>query len=126
MEKVAYEGVDLEGDDVEFADVDERTNTVSEKATKPDDVVVSEHLWNDRIAEKLMLTWKRDKRKHQGTNRLFVAHNPPLTFKKVKDCNKFRWALGRIRSFCLQYWKRKVTRDFDQWFHEIGIHGTYK
>ena len=83
MEKVVYEGVDLEADDVEFVEVDERMNTVSEKATKSDDTAVPKHLWNDRIAEKLMLTWKCDKRKHQGTNRkqvrnrLFVAHKPP-------------------------------------------------
>ena len=39
-EKVVYEGVDLEVDDVEFVDVDERMNTVSEKATKADDAAV--------------------------------------------------------------------------------------
>ena len=34
IEKVLYEGVDLEVDDVEFLDIDERMNTVSAKATE--------------------------------------------------------------------------------------------
>ena len=36
---------------------------VDAKATKADNAKVPEHLWNDRIAEKLVLTWKRARRK---------------------------------------------------------------
>jgi len=121
MEKVLFEDVDLEADDVEFLDIDEIMNTVLAKTTNADDAAVPKHLWNDRIAENLMLTWKRDmSNRKQVQNRIFVAHNPPVTFKKEKDRDKFKWAMRRIRSFCLRYWKKKVIRDFDKWFEEVG------
>ena len=39
---------------------------VDAKATKADNAKVPEHLWNDRIAKKLMLTWKKTRRKELG------------------------------------------------------------
>ena len=68
-----YLGIDLEEDDLELqptfvsqakAEKEEvEDEYVDAKATKADNAKVPEHLWNDRIAEKLVLTWKRARRK---------------------------------------------------------------
>ena len=98
---------------------------VDAKATKSDNAKVPEHLWNYRITEKLMLTWKRTRRKELGGVRKHSRNTtrpfkPPLNFKKACDRLRFRWALKRIRKACLNYWKSKVRLDFKIWFSAEG------
>ena len=69
-----YFSFEVEEDDFEFQsplsasqeEVSEEDEHVDAKATKADDTKVPDHLWNDRIAEQLMLTWKRERRKELG------------------------------------------------------------
>ena len=126
---LVYEGVDLEPIEQETKeggyqlDKDESEDEVTDKATKADDAAVPEHLWNDRIAEQLMLTWKRESRKEIGSYKQKRNRGkrtpPPLTFKRAPDKLRFKWALRRIRRFALNYWKKKVKRDFERWFSLI-------
>ena len=126
-----YEGIKLDPvePDMDLAGYqhtqEEPGEAASDKATKADNASVPEHLWNDRIAEQLMLTWKRESRKEIGThkqkrNRRGKRPLPPLVFKKAHDKLRFKWALTRIRVFALKYWKKKVKRDFQDWFSLLG------
>ena len=72
-----------------------------------------------------MLTWKRTRIKELGgvrkhSRNMTRPFKPPLTFKKAVDRLRFRWALKRIRKACLHYWKKKVQRDFQKWYRNIG------
>ena len=74
---------------------------VDAKATKAGNAKVPEHLWNDRIAEKLMLTCKRTRRKELGgvckhSTNMTRPFKLPLIFKRAVDQLRFRWALKRI------------------------------
>ena len=122
-----YEGIQLDLSEPEIACARYRHGNEelkvgeSDKATKADDARVPEYLWNDQIAEQLMLTWKRKSRKEIGShkqkrNRGRKRPPPPLIFKRAADRLRFKWALSRIRGFALKYWKRKVKRDFQVWF----------
>ena len=137
MKNEADSGIDLENDDFEFQSaflaqaeeeiVEVEDDHVDDKATKADNAKVPEHLWNDRIAEKLMLTWKRTRRKELGGVRKHCRNmtrpfKPPLIFKRAVDRLRFRWALKRIRKACLHYWKKKVRRDFQKWYRKVGCH----
>ena len=70
MDNESSSGSENEKDNIEFlyplkiaeAKEPEEQEHVDAKATKADNAKVPEHLWNDRIAEKLMLTWKRARR----------------------------------------------------------------
>ena len=130
-----YRGVELKDDDFVFqlsvkrpgAKEPEEQKRVDAKATKDDNAKVPEHLWNDKIAEKLMLTWKRTRRKEldgvRKHSRNMTQHfKPPLIFKRAVNRLRFRWVLKRIQKACLHYWRKKVQLDFQKWYRKIGCH----
>ena len=96
--------------DMKEEDEEAKFSTVTEKAVKSDDAAVPEHLWNDRVAVGL-----RDMRKKQ--DRIF-----PFDFESAKDCKRFSKGLAGFRAFALKIWKRKVRREFLQWFEAHGQH----
>ena len=126
MDNESSSGSENEKDDIEClylskmaeAKEPEEQEYVDAKATKANNAKVPEHLWNNRIAEKLMLTWKQTRRKELGRFRkhsrnMNLPFKPPLNFKRAGDRLQFRWALKRIQKACLHYWKKKVHLDFN-------------
>lgn len=106
-----YEGIDLDTSDL-LVEIDQLQG-VSSKATKSDDALVPEDLWNVRIAEGLIRLWETE----EG------PWSQPINFQLSHDWFRFKWALKRLRRFALQIWKRLVRSDFDKWYREIGKHG---
>jgi hypothetical protein len=72
----------------------DKSSTVTARAVKSDDVDVPIHLWNDRV----------------------FAY-PSLKRMEGIAKEKKEKALDQLRAWCHIIWKRKVERDFVEWFH---------
>jgi hypothetical protein len=73
---------------------DKVSSTATDKAVKADNAKVPKHLWRDRVFE--------------------IAALNHLADKSVEDKELL---LDKPRAALLVYWKRKVERDFVEWFH---------
>jgi len=94
---------------------------VTDKATKSDDAAVPEFLWDQRIAEGLMILWKKERRARLLAGRKESRTPFPLAFRRTEtDWQTFRKALITIRRFFLQIWKRRVSVGFEAWFDQVG------
>jgi hypothetical protein len=73
---------------------DKGGTTVTDKAVKADNAEVPKHLWRDRV---------------------FAAKS--LEHLATKEVDTKEELLDKVRAALLVYWKRKVERDFVEWFH---------
>ena len=107
-------GLELKGDDDDggtAVENDVKEGEPSAKAVKSDDSKVPVHLWNDRIIEKLKDHW-------DSTGKGAWRH---LTLEEgSEESETFCNLLDLLRGAVLDYWKRKVRRDFDAWFESTG------
>ena len=118
-ETTGYSGIPLDQDDVLM---DLAVDLVTDKATKSDDAKVPERLWDQRIAEGLMILWKKERRARLISGKRTRRHPFPLVFRRTKtDWVTFLKALVTIRKFFLGIWKRRISSEFETWFNQAGF-----